>query len=145
MANTYQQVLADVAASGATTYTTVGDFPATASDGSLAIDQSTDALYYFKASLGSWVLLSAGSGSSTTTLEPTITLTGADITNGFVVLSNAPTNKANTRVVVIGGIMQEYTADFIVTSDDGGKRLMWLGLGLDGILETGDKLVITHD
>lgn len=73
------------------------------------------------------------------------TLSAGDITNKYVVLTDAPTNKPNTRLVVIEGIEQDYSVDFQVTADDSNKRLSWDSLGLESILQSGDKLVIAYD
>jgi hypothetical protein len=70
-----------------------------------------------------------------------ITLTGADITNKTVTLDEIPTTLNETRLVVIGGIEQEYGADFVVS----GTTLSWNGLGLDGLLSAGEKIVVIYN
>ena len=72
--------------------------------------------------------------------EAVITLTGTDITNKNVTLTEAPTTPAKTRVTV-GGVEQTYGDDFTVS----GTTLNWNGLGMDGLVETGDKLIITYN
>jgi hypothetical protein len=69
------------------------------------------------------------------------TLSSTDITNGYVTLSTAPITAANTILTVIGGPMQDYSIDYTVS----GTQLSWSGLGLDGILTAGDKLVVQFE
>lgn len=66
------------------------------------------------------------------------TLTPTDISNGFVVLSQAPTTPSDTALTVIDGPMQEYGNDFTVS----GSHLSWSGLFLDGVLVSGDELIV---
>lgn len=80
---------------------------------------------------------SPGAGSAPYYVD-TFTLTGTDITNGYVTLTGSPTVPASTALTVIGGPMQDYGADFTVT----GSQLSWTGLFLDGVLVAGDKLVV---
>lgn len=70
-----------------------------------------------------------------------VTLTGTEITNKSLTLGGAPSVAADTRLIVIEGIEQEYGADFTVS----GSTLSWNGLGLDGLLEIGDKLIIVYN
>lgn len=69
--------------------------------------------------------------------RPLYTVTGADVTAGSIGLVITPVNPTLTRLTV-GGIRHEYGTDFIVS----GSTLSWSGLGLDGIIESGDKLQI---
>lgn len=69
------------------------------------------------------------------------TLSGTDITNGFVTLTQAPDTAGNTIATVVGGPMQDYGVDYTVT----GSQLSWTGLGLAGVLIAGDKLIIQFD
>ena len=69
------------------------------------------------------------------------TLTGADITNKTVTLSQTPTTLALTRLIVITGLEQDYGTDFTVS----GTTLSWNGLGLESLLASGDKLVIVYN
>lgn len=80
-----------------------------------------------------------------TTFEPVITVSAGDITNKYIVLTDAPTDKNRTRLILIGGVPQEYGPDFIVTTDDAGKRLSWDGLALETLLANGDKLLISYN
>jgi len=69
------------------------------------------------------------------------TLNGTDITNEYVTLAATPTDAADTRLIVIGGLEQEYSIDFTVS----GNQVTWNGLGLDGFLEVGDDLIIVYN
>lgn len=73
------------------------------------------------------------------------TLTATDITNKYIVLQEVPNSTTDISMDIVGGVLQSYGVDFVLLPDDGGKRLSWDGLGLDGVLEEGDKLVITYN
>jgi hypothetical protein len=73
------------------------------------------------------------------------TLDATDISNKYIILSNAPVTKETTRLTIIGGTEQFYSIDFVVTNDDAGKRLTWNGYNLDGILGIGDQIVVIHN
>lgn len=68
------------------------------------------------------------------------TLSPTDITNKFVTLSVSPSNPTLTVLQVIGGPVQSYTSDFSVS----GSTLSWSGLFLDGVLVSGDKLIVQY-
>jgi hypothetical protein len=68
----------------------------------------------------------------------TFTLTPTDISNKYVTLTSVPTDVDKTALNVIGGDMQEYAVDFTVT----GNQLSWSSLGLDGVLVSGDVLLV---
>ena len=70
----------------------------------------------------------------------TFTLTGTDITNGYVTLSAAPIVPANTVLFVADAGNMFYGVDFTVT----GSQLIWTGYALDGILASGDNLTVTY-
>jgi hypothetical protein len=72
------------------------------------------------------------------------TLTAGNITDKYVVLAAAPSTQSATRLIVIEGIEQDYAVDFEMTADDGGQRLSWDGLGLESLLEAGDKIVVVY-
>ena len=88
-------------------------------------------------------------GDASTNVNPykvdKFTLSGTDITNKYIVLSEAPTTKTKTRLVVIGGPEHDYSIDFQVTIDDGNKRLSWDGLALQPILENSDKIIVIYN
>jgi len=89
-------------------------------------------------------ILALGTGS--TRIVEVLTLDATDVgTNKYKDLSQVPTEVNTVNVVPVGGIPQEYTVDFTVITDGADiKRLNWDGLGLDGILETSDKLIVTY-
>lgn len=76
--------------------------------------------------------------------EP-FTLTIDNIINKYIVLTNAPTDKTKTIIDIVGGCRQYYDIDFTITTDDSGRRLSWSGLGLDGVLVLGDKIIVTYN
>ena len=80
-------------------------------------------------------------GSSTV---ETFVLDATDISNKYIVLTAAPATASSTRVEVKGLDPKFYGDDFTMTTDDGGKRLSWSGLGLDGVLIVGDKLNVIY-
>jgi hypothetical protein len=73
--------------------------------------------------------------------EAVYTLSGTDITNKYITLSTSPTTANKTRFYVEGGPEQIYGIDFTVS----GNELSWNGLTLDGILESGDRVVVTFN
>lgn len=70
-----------------------------------------------------------------------ITLTPTDISNKYVSLAATPGTANLTCLTVIGGVEQNYGPDFIVT----GTHLDWNGLFLDGVLVSGDQLIIVYN
>jgi hypothetical protein len=75
-----------------------------------------------------------------------LTLNGTDITNKYKDLTDIPLLPAAVIVVPVGGPVQNYGADFtIITNGSVIKRLNWNGLGMDGILESGDKIRVIFD
>jgi hypothetical protein len=68
------------------------------------------------------------------------TLTALEATNKQLTLANTPSTSGETQLDVIGGGPQFYGDDFSVS----GSTLSWNGLGLDGLLATGDKLRIAY-
>lgn len=98
-----------------------------------------------------WGSSGFGSGTSGTivdrsTITEQVTLTGTDISNKYILLGSAPPigQRAQTALHVSGGTTAFYGEGFQITNDDGGKRLSWDGLTLDGLLQAGDQLVITY-
>lgn len=88
--------------------------------------------------VASWQDLPAATNSY---FVETFTLLSGDITNKYVTLSGTPTDPTKTTLTVIGGPMQEYSSDFIVS----GSNVDWNGLFLDGVLQIGDKLVVQYN
>lgn len=69
------------------------------------------------------------------------TLTGTDITNAYVTLSSAPVTPAYVGFDVKGAPHQFYGDDYTVT----GSAVSWSALGLDTVLEAGDKVTAQYD
>lgn len=74
----------------------------------------------------------------------TTILNATNITNKYVVLPEAPSDKPSTILDLKTAPSQYYGDDFVVTNDDGGKRLSWDSLALDGILIDGDKIRVLY-
>ncbi len=88
---------------------------------------------------GSWTPLNGGGGSSDVVELRTITAPEAAAKQ--IVLAATPTTANYTRLSIAGAPDQFYGDDFVVT----GNVLSWSGLGLDGILDTGDRLTIEYN
>ncbi len=69
------------------------------------------------------------------------TLTALDITNKTITLANIVATPFKTRLFIAGGPEQQILDDFTVS----GNLLGWSGTNLDGVLEVGDELTVTHD
>ena len=69
-----------------------------------------------------------------------ITLTASDITAKQVQLDQTPVAGSQILVDIKGGSSAFYGDDFVVTGD----LLQWNGLGLDGLLDAGDKLRVGY-
>ena len=133
--------------SKAAIYADAGSFPTVGAPGQLVIAQDTGIIYYYDPIAQAWIPTSGGGGGSTDPYKPEflITLNSTDIRNQYIVLTEAPTIKAKTRLCVGGGIPQLYGIDFTVTTDDSNKRLSWSGLGLASLLVSGDVLIIEYN
>lgn len=68
------------------------------------------------------------------------TLSGGEAAAKQLTLSATPLSASKVMVDLIGGSAQEYSVDYTVS----GSVLDWNGLGLDGVLSTGDKLRINY-
>lgn len=79
-------------------------------------------------------------GASTSQVVDTFTLSGTDITNKFVTLSETPSLPGHTILLIDGSPSTFYGTDFTVS----GTQLSWSGLSLDGILSSGDNLTVTY-
>lgn len=78
----------------------------------------------------------------------TLTLDGTDISNKYKDLSGAESVKYPSATILNpeGGPRQTYTTDYTVITDGSYiRRINWNGLGLDGVLSSGDKLVISYE
>lgn len=136
------------AASSSTPTYDSGSFPTTgAYDGQLIVASDTQELFVWDAGSSSWVpaVTAGGGGGGGTYAVDLVTLDATDISNKYVLLTVAPTTKPDTIVRVVGGIVQDYNIDYLVTADDSGRRLSWDGKGLESLLEIGDKLIISYN
>lgn len=122
-------------------FSTVTSFTRGTVDGQLAVATDTGMLYYWDATSGTWNVIAGTSSGVSYFPQPVRELTVTDVSNKQITLSKTPTTPNKTRVVVIGGINQEYGVDFTVS----GSILSWNGLGMESLLEAGDKLIVTMD
>lgn len=83
-------------------------------------------------------------GASNARRVETFTLAAGDITNKYVTLANTPASAGRVILTIKGGCSQHYGDDFQM---NGGTptRCEWTSLGLDGVLQSGDKLTIEYD
>lgn len=101
--------------------------------------KSTDSSVTITANLADNSIDFKSTGSSATEFKSDpITLNITQITNKQLTLSATPTYPTRTILSVVGGSDQFYGQDFTVS----GNILSWAGLGLDGELTVGDKIVI---
>jgi len=70
-----------------------------------------------------------------------ITIDADDISNKYTVLSHTPYAATEVMLDIVGGCAQLYTTDFTVIDN---THLNWNGLGLDGVIETGDKIRVSY-
>lgn len=68
------------------------------------------------------------------------TIDSTEFTNKSLILVETPFLPTEVTVDLKGGIAQFYGDDFTVS----GQNLDWTGLGLDGLIATGDKLRIIY-
>lgn len=71
-----------------------------------------------------------------------ITITATHITNKKVPLSFIPVSASDTRLFIIGGTEMDFDVDYTVNAS--AKELGWNTLGLDGVVEEGEKFVIEY-
>lgn len=145
------------------------------SDGDLVLQLDTNTLYVYDEPTTSWINTAGSASAADVSFDNTgtnlsgsniqdvieeldvrtygkiynaeapITLNAGDISNKYIILTDAPTDKDKTRVSLINGVDQEYGTDFIVTNDDAGKRLSWNGLNLESLLVSGDILLVSYN
>lgn len=70
-----------------------------------------------------------------------ITIRQEHVTNKRLTLTKPPISWEKIRVAPEGGPNQIFYKDFVIQND---SELVWDGLGLDGLLEIGDTLVIEY-
>lgn len=135
---TWSSVQPGAGGSGVTTYATFADLPTSPADGTLAVTLDTHTVYLWDADSSMWLVVS--SPGTIPYVVDLFTLSPTDITNKFVTLSSAPIPANKTILNVIGGPVQDYGTDFTVT----GTQLSWSSLFLDGLLVSGDKLIVQY-
>ena len=69
-----------------------------------------------------------------------VTLDSTDVGAAEITLNSTPTTSTTVQLSVVSGIQQQYATDFTVT----GTTLSWSGLGLDGLLTSGDELIVWY-
>jgi len=82
-----------------------------------------------------------GNGTSTN-LTQIITISESDVLNKSVTLSQKAYAVDSTVLYLEGSAPQVYGDDFEIIDE---QTLSWDGLGLDGIISEGDKIVITYE
>lgn len=70
-----------------------------------------------------------------------ITIRQEHLNNKRIVLTKPPISWEKIRVAPEGGPNQIFYKDFIIQND---SELVWANLGLDGLLEIGDVLVVEY-
>ena len=68
------------------------------------------------------------------------TVTAADVAQKFVTIDPIPTVPSEVALSIIGSGSQYYGLDYVVVNE----KLMWGGLGLDGLISMGDELVVEY-
>lgn len=83
----------------------------------------------------------AGSAVNTVWVQEIVTVTEQMILDGQLTLSETPSTGSAVALTPVGGPAQIDSIDFTVS----GNVVSWTGMGLDGILESGDKLVFYYE
>ncbi len=112
--------------------------PVTASAGDMYYNSVSNTIRFYNGTIWSDI------GGSSSYLVNEFTLSPTDISNGYVTLSSAPAVAADTILTVIGGPMQSYGVDYVVS----GARLTFINsLAFGGVsaLVSGDMLVIQYN
>lgn len=76
-----------------------------------------------------------------------LTLNGTDITNKYkdLVVAASVKDASTVQLFPVGGLEQNYGEDFTVITDGTYiRRINWDGLGMDGVLTSGDKLRVQY-
>lgn len=103
--------------------------------GTILYGTDTQAFYYDNGT--SLVTPSGGGGEPDVELR---TITGGEETAKQLTLASTPATANKTQLLIKGAPSQFYGDDYTVS----GTTLSWNGLGLDGILLTGDKVTIIY-
>jgi len=100
-------------------------------------------------SSGQNIIYNESTGEISSSLERVkteyISLTSTHINNKFIDLVEIPRDAETVMVIPLGGPVQDYGVDFILTSDGlDNRRVSWDTLGLEGVLTSNDKLIINY-
>ena len=85
--------------------------------------------------------LQTGGGSGTRSRVEEFLLSGTDISNKFVILTEPVSDPNNVSVNVTGGGKQSIVEDYVVV----GQKVNWSGLGMDGVITAGEELIIEYE
>lgn len=107
--------------------------PATPSEGQLWLNLANNSINVAKS--GGVIKLNDASYTET------VVITGLNLLTKTLVLSKLVQNPSRTKIFPEGGPAQIYATDFTVVSPN---IIMWGNMGLDGLLEIGDILVIEY-
>jgi hypothetical protein len=67
-------------------------------------------------------------------------LNSDDTRNGYALMKFAASDCSSSAVSIVGGVPQEYGVDYTLQAN----KIVWRGLGMDGVLEPGDIVRVTH-
>lgn len=67
-------------------------------------------------------------------------LSSDDTRNGYALMKFTASDCSSSAVSIVGGVPQEYGVDYTLQAN----RIVWRGLGMDGVLEPGDIVRVTH-
>jgi len=111
-------------------------------DDKVLIQDTNDTDILKTVTVSSIVALASGS----TRIVEIVTLDATDISNKYNDdLTQVPAAATAVNIVPVGGIPQEYTVDFTIITDTSDiKRINWDGLGLEALVESTDKLMVTY-
>ena len=112
---------------------------------SLVLDKAeivydTDMNLYFGGDGETYGGFPIGNGTNTNITE-VITISNQDVINKYVTLSNAVYADEGTVLYLDGSPPQVYGDDFSIDQ----QIISWDGLGLDGLVYAGDKIVVTYE
>lgn len=118
-------------------YTVTGVVTKSIEFGGSHIPVTDQTVYVWYLKQGSAVVPPAPSGAWTVEYR---TLTSGESSSESLVLGGTPASPSGTLLDIIGGGAQVYSVDYSVS----GANLSWSGLGLSGVLTTGDVLRIVY-
>jgi len=93
---------------------------------------------------GGWLPQSGVGGGDEDYYTERRIITGLEAANRYLVLTSVPQPPEQVSVAFVKGTEQCYGTDFVMTSDDGNRRLSWDGLGMQSIVEPGDCVLVRY-